>query len=756
MVDKNEIALNYKASNSEVQEEEKLRNLIDLLLDIQGVEGNNLNDGSETDKERTKVSPEQAEIDSNVKIDPQKPVWVEAEVIEQVFREKSTQSSDNSCLDKGNKDLIKYPIPLKQHDHHSELGVIHSATSMNQSELSRMRQTIDHLELRLANNEAQMYELTKSVNSLMPLITELLRLKYNDASESILKTIVPVIDEVIEQKTSEDSQKMGAAIAPSLPSAISKEVHDCPKEIARAIAPEIASAIEEQIRLDSESISNTLGPEMGKAIKTQIEVERDAMVDALYPVIGNTISKYMVEAIAEINDKVENALSIEGVKRKIRAKIQGVSEAELILREAIGYKVQAIFLIHKASGLLIREVQPSEGQTMESSMLAGMLTAIRSFANDCLASDGVSELNEIEYDDSKIILEVAGYCYLAVVVQGEPSKSLIEKIRHTLGKIVLDYDREIQEFDGDPATIPEEVQPLLEALTDTEIPEKTSKPPYTLLLLLFLFVILPWGYFQYRSSVARRIEARTTVALDAAPELSVYRLIPDVDGDKLTLTGRVPNEYLRDRAAVVAREVAGDLELDNQIIAVDVPQDPLLAAAEVQRVSALFNDRSGIKISTRYEENTVTIEGTVRDKTELAQIIQAFKNIPGVDSLVSIVGLSIPDLNTRIYFESGSSTLQSTDIYSKVKSIAQFLRQYPGVHLKIIGHADARGGRSSNQSLAIARAASVRQALLAAGINPARLEVSAGVGFPPDVTEEQPLWLSRCVWFETFIPLSQE
>ena len=126
------------------------------------------------------------------------------------------------------------------------------------------------------------------------------------------------------------------------------------------------------MRIDRESISRSIGPEMGKAIKAQIELERDAMVDALYPVIGSTIAKYMVEVVNAINEKVENALSIEGIKRKIRAKIQGVSEAELILQEAIPYEVQAIFLIHKGSGLIIRELQPDLAHQLESDLLAGM------------------------------------------------------------------------------------------------------------------------------------------------------------------------------------------------------------------------------------------------------------------------------------------------------------------------------------------------------------------------------------------------
>jgi len=286
-----------------------------------------------------------------------------------------------------------------------------------------------------------------------------------------------VIDQLIEQRTQEDSQKMADAIAKILPSAITAEINFAPEAIAKAIAPEIAASIREQILLDQDAIPQVLGPEMGKAIKAQIESERDAMVDALYPVIGSTISKYMVEVVQDINQKVESTLSSEGVKRKIRARVQGISEAELIFKESISYHIRAIFLIHKDSGLVIQEIQVLGAEHLDSDMLAGMLTAIRSFANDCISTG--SELDSIDYGDWQIPLEVAGYCYLAVVIKGEPPQQFITKIRQVLGEIVMEYDDAIQNFDGDIANVPRGIQTKLERLTESnkDKPQKSSSSP---------------------------------------------------------------------------------------------------------------------------------------------------------------------------------------------------------------------------------------------------------------------------------------
>ena len=243
-----------------------------------------------------------------------------------------------------------------------------------------LQEQINQLEKKINQLEQNNYEPAEAINILLPLMAELLQ--SNTVSQGTLrKSLTPIIDEVIRGRTQQDRVKMCAAISELLPGAIAQEIENSPQEIAKAIAPEIALALQKQIELDREVIPETLGPEMGQAIKNQIQVEQDAMVDALYPVIGNTISKYMVEVVKSINDKVENVFSVEGLIRKMRAKIQGVSEAELILKESINFQVQAVFLIHKTSGLVINQIQSLSSPLQEIDLFAGILTAITWLSN---------------------------------------------------------------------------------------------------------------------------------------------------------------------------------------------------------------------------------------------------------------------------------------------------------------------------------------------------------------------------------------
>ncbi|MEG4218054.1 OmpA family protein [Microcoleus sp. Pol14C6] len=620
-----------------------------------------------------------------------------------------------------------------------------------ENDLPGVRHLMATIDDKLGKLEHQIYEPQELIELMLPWIAEILSRKIADSREEVVNAIGPIIDEVIRAKTQENKSAMSAAIAELLPDALAQQIVNSPADIARAIAPEIGLAIKEQIRLDQESIAQALAPEMGKAITAQIKLERDSMVDALYPVIGSTIARYMAEAIKTINEKVSNAISVEGFKRKIRSKVQGVSEAELILQESVPFTIQAAFLIHKASGLIISEVQNSESYQLESEMVAGMLTAIRSFVNDCIIRPGeVSELNQIEYGDSKIMLEVAGYCYMAVVIKGEPPDSFIQKIRGTVSNLILNYGQVIHEFNGDPGTIPESLHPSIKTLFDPLQTEKSTKPPIALAVISLAalsLILVPWGIYQYRSSVERRLEANAIAALASTPELAVYRLDVAVDGKTLKLTGKLPNQELRAQAEKIVASTAPKLQLDNRIIAVDVPPDPVLTAAEVQRITAVLNQREGVSISSRYGDRKVTVEGKVRDSADAHKIAQSLKQIPGVQSVISTVKLEPLKITTRIYFEPGTTKLESTD-EEIIASVKKFMDQYPQKQIKIIGHSDRSGELATNQQLSLRRAAAVRDALVRQGANPKRLQ-TVGIPHPPaDVEPNQPRILSRCVVFE--------
>lgn len=634
-------------------------------------------------------------------------------------------------------DLLKPLIDELMVSHHAQLqkSVIESILPLLDEVVSynyRLNDKVGELDRKITDAEwgGDREELIARIKIMFP---EMMLQTINESRKSFVETIAPIIDEIINTKSRENRQSMGVAISPALTVGISHRMSESPDEIAMAIAPEMAAAIKQQIHL-----------------------KREAMSDALYPIIGSTILKYIAEMMGEINEKLESALSPEGISRKIKAKIQGISEAELLMKETTPLSVKAVFLIQSKSGLVISAVQKSEREQLESDMVAGMLTAIRAFVNDCISQSGnIAEIDAIEYGTSTIVLEVAGSCYLAVVMQGETRQWFKYKMRSIFNNIVQEYGAQIQSFNGDPATVPPEINSKLQKLIDTEVKVKSRKRPIlpTIGLAALGLIGLPWGIHQYRSSVAASLEADTNLALQSAPDLSVYRLVADVKDRVLEISGRVPNQNLRSKAEKIAQQAAPQSRIENKIIAVEVPPDPVLVEADVKRTAALLNKVESINISARYAEGKVAIAGRVSKVPDAQKITQAFEKIPGVKSVTNTVIIGTPPppkiiMPVRVYFGAGSASLQAKDVAQKLSKVKEYMDKNRTKNLRIVGYSDFKSTPVENQKLALERATNVKNILVRQGINGNRIQVASTKGRPEGVEANQPLWLSRLVVFE--------
>ena len=633
-------------------------------------------------------------------------------------------------------DLLKPLIDELMVSHHAQLekSVIESILPLLDEVVGynyRLNDKVGELDRKITDAEwgGNREELIARIKIMFP---EMMLETIKESRTSFAETITPIIDEVINTKTRENRQSMGVAISPAIPVGISHRISDSPDEIAMAIAPEMAAAIKQQIHL-----------------------KREAMSDALYPIIGSTILKYLAEMMREINEKLESSLSTERISRKIKAKLQGISEAELLMKETTPLTVKAVFLIQAESGLVISAVQQSEREQLESDMVAGMLTAIRAFVKDCISQSGnFAEIDAIEYGTSKIVLEVAGSCYLAVVMQGETRQWFKYKMRSIFKKIVQEYGAQIQSFKGDPASVPAEVNSNLQKLIDTEVKVKSPKLPIVPIIGLAALGLIgvPWGIHQYRSGVEASLEADTNLALQSAPELSVYRLAADVKDKILEISGRVPNQKLRSKAEKIAQQAAPKSIIENKIIAVEVPPDPVLVEADVKRTAALLNKVESIDISARYAEGKVAVAGSVSQVPDAQNITQAFEKIPGVKSVTNTVIIGTQPqpkrMAVRVYFDAGSASLQAKDVAQKLSKVKEYMEGNSTKNLRIIGYSDFKSTPAENQKLALERATNVKGILVKQGINGNRIQVASTKGRPEGVEPNQPLWLSRLVVFE--------
>jgi peptidoglycan-associated lipoprotein len=100
----------------------------------------------------------------------------------------------------------------------------------------------------------------------------------------------------------------------------------------------------------------------------------------------------------------------------------------------------------------------------------------------------------------------------------------------------------------------------------------------------------------------------------------------------------------------------------------------------------------------------------------------------------------IQQVGDRIFFDYDKSDIRS-DQRSTVDALAAWLKHYPSVRLHIEGHADERGTREYNLALGDRRANSVREFLIALGIDSSRLRsVSYGEERPSQLGSNESAW----------------
>ncbi|HEX8389581.1 MAG TPA: OmpA family protein, partial [Sphingomonas sp.] len=79
----------------------------------------------------------------------------------------------------------------------------------------------------------------------------------------------------------------------------------------------------------------------------------------------------------------------------------------------------------------------------------------------------------------------------------------------------------------------------------------------------------------------------------------------------------------------------------------------------------------------------------------------------------------------KLNFDTSKSDIRAQD-QEDLNQMAQILKAYPNARIRVVGYADARGSDPANQQLGLARANSVKNALVAQGVAGDRVEAASG------------------------------
>ena len=176
-----------------------------------------------------------------------------------------------------------------------------------------------------------------------------------------------------------------------------------------------------------------------RLIEQKLKDSQQQILDIVYPVMGKMITKFVnlqMQQLKEgIDAQINGIFSRQGFVKHIKNRILGVKTSDMLIAAADKPILEEIFVIERDSGLMFGSAAlfPS----VNRDVVAGMLTAIKSFVEDAFERDN-EDLEMIQYGTYRILLQNYPFYYFALALSGTVSTSESEILR---GQIVDFIDK---------------------------------------------------------------------------------------------------------------------------------------------------------------------------------------------------------------------------------------------------------------------------------------------------------------------------
>jgi hypothetical protein len=224
------------------------------------------------------------------------------------------------------------------------------------------------------------------------------------------------------------------------------------------LAKEVSPIVEERVQYIKDNFRKEFGKPVDKIVEMKLEESKEQLLNVIYPVLGQMIRKFVNYQFQLLKDRIDNQVnsvfSSRGILGQIKSKVFGLSSSDIVLSDLDKPLIEEVYVIQRDSGLLLGSF--SRKVTVDKDMIAGMLTAIKSFVEDAFQREK-QELELIEYGNYKILIQNFFSYYISVAVSG----SLSNKERDVISETLLEFAEE---------KMPDNLQ-----LIDTELQNKISE-----------------------------------------------------------------------------------------------------------------------------------------------------------------------------------------------------------------------------------------------------------------------------------------
>lgn len=509
---------------------------------------------------------------------------------------------------------------------------------------------------------------------------------------------------------------------------------------------EMAEQLPEAIGLRTSrdgSLGRALAPTLETGIAESVQRNPRQIAEAIYPILGPAIRRAISDALSRfvdaLNRAFEHSLSVRGLKWRLEALRTGVPYTEIVLKHALLYRVEQVFLIQSESGLLLGHVALEDSESKAPDLISGMLTAIRDFVTDSFEAAEAGGLRRFKVGELTVMVEAGPRATIAVVVRGQEPPELLGRMQAVLETIHLQFRSQLADFDGDTEAL-EPAEPilaeLLETVVATDRPQSRSMAPRVAWALVGVGLVL----LLVLGIRARLAWSEAVEAIRAEPGLTL------IDADRGFR--RWSFEGLRDPLARDPLEVLVGIGADTE--GVEGRWEPYLSfdpEMVLMRSERALDPPTGVGLSL--DEGTLRARGTASARWALLARARA-RGLAGVSELnLSDLEITVPpDVASlraeieaqRVMFSVGSArlTAESLAMLDQLAPRLQQLRTEADVvryrvHLRLIGRTDSSGTEEANRTLSEERANSVLVALVERGLEPDAVSVE-GIGVADPLT----------------------
>ncbi|MEL6637663.1 MAG: cell envelope biogenesis protein OmpA [Bacteroidota bacterium] len=207
-------------------------------------------------------------------------------------------------------------------------------------------------------------------------------------------------------------------------------------ETKEDLSERVSPIIEEHLEQLRQQFPEHYRRVVDRMMEEKIKSSSEDILNTIYPVLGKMIKKYIAHQFQLLREAIDQQIrrTIQRLNfwQRFKVMVWGIGDTDLLLVESKAPQILEVFVIQRDSGLLLGNA--SAQKTVDSDVVAGMLTAIKAFVEDAFM-DGSQDLGMIEYDHHKIYLQNFPAFFIAIALSGVISE--LEKGR--LNDHLLDF-----------------------------------------------------------------------------------------------------------------------------------------------------------------------------------------------------------------------------------------------------------------------------------------------------------------------------